>query len=128
MLALTVLQARLHVCASHIGVVPLGLLHELGVALLLSLLPLLLPDLCLALLALHHILVDEYFFDEFFLPAVPHVFQDFLLWFFDHEIAVLAPDAVVGLVAKEGQFGNRLPRVVVLLCDLHQSVFHILSP
>lgn len=73
-------------------------------------------------------LVGEYFVDEAFLGAVPHILLDLLPAAFDHEIAVLAPDAVVGLVAETGQLCDLLPGVGVLGCHLQQPFFHLWSP
>jgi len=73
-------------------------------------------------------LVGEDLVDEALLGAVLHLLLDFLPAALDQEIAVLAPDAVVGLVAEAGQLCDLLPGVGVLGRHLQQPFFHLWRP
>ncbi len=64
---------------------------------------------CLLPLDLRHILIGQDLINQIFLAAVTHLLDYFLARLFYHQVAVLAPDAVVSLVAEAGHLGNRFP-------------------
>ena len=54
--------------------------------------------------------------------------MDLLLRAVDHEVTVLTPDAVVGLVLEDRQFHQVLPAVVGLHCQLDQPMLQLRCP
>lgn len=77
--------------------------------------------------------VDALFLDDLlsqsaiFLGVWQH-FPDFLFGEADHQEFVPPPEAVIGLVLEDGQFGHLLPAEPVVLCNLQQLLVQFQRP